>query len=232
MPRTRLHASNAARQAAYRKRKRRPHVARSVGDANWNTPPRFIEAARLVLGNIDLDPASSADAQKTVRAARYLTPDDDALAPGMRWRLDGESSRRVWLNPPYNRGIIGGFAARLLSELNAGNVAAALWLSNNATETVTWAQPLMKQADVICFPAGRIRFGGRADNSPLQGQMVIGLGVDRDRFTAAFAPLGLVFAPLGPSPREARPSYHPAHDQRQNRTGVPAPPGQCRRGEP
>jgi hypothetical protein len=43
------------------------------------TPAAHIEAARAVLGTIDLDPASNAQAQQTVKAEQFFTPEDDGL---------------------------------------------------------------------------------------------------------------------------------------------------------
>src|SRR5262245_14805307 len=49
------------------------HVSANTGVPEWYTPARLIEAGRAVLGDIDLDPASSDIAQKTVRAKEYFT---------------------------------------------------------------------------------------------------------------------------------------------------------------
>jgi predicted transcriptional regulator len=47
----------------------------SQSDQNdWRTPRKFLDAAREVMGAIDLDPASSAEANGTVGAGRALRP--------------------------------------------------------------------------------------------------------------------------------------------------------------
>jgi DNA N-6-adenine-methyltransferase (Dam) len=68
------------------------------------TPVEIIKAGRHVLGLIDLDPASSEQAQKRIRAKRYCTVQDDALAKP--WHST------VFLNPPYSRGHIERFVLR------------------------------------------------------------------------------------------------------------------------
>ncbi len=164
---------------------KRPHVANNSGDNEWYTPPEFIEAARLVMGSIDLDPASSEVANRTVGAERIYTAADDGL------KLVWEG--RVWMNPPYEKGLIDRFAEKLRAEVAAGNVKEAVILVNNATDT-RWFATLCEVASMICFPTGRIRFhkpdGERG--APLQGQAVIYIGGHHEGFARAFASFGMV----------------------------------------
>lgn len=68
-----------------------PHVAHNSGNNEWYTPKVYIESARLVMGEIDLDPASSAMANKIVRARKYYTEADNGLTKS--W--EGE----LWIDP-------------------------------------------------------------------------------------------------------------------------------------
>lgn len=54
-------------------------INQTSGDVEYYTPPFIIEAARRVMGGIDLDPASSEIANRTVKATRYFTEADDGL---------------------------------------------------------------------------------------------------------------------------------------------------------
>ena len=174
-----------------------PHVAHATGEDGWITPADVAARVKRVLDWIDLDPASSETAQKIVGAKRILTAADDALDPGTLWMpADGEWGGRVFINPPYRMPDIERYAERLAAELNAGNVGAAIWLSNNATET-RWAQGLLSISLRVCFPRARIRFLAadlQPRQTPLQGQMIIGLGADLDTlaFDEAFGDIGEV----------------------------------------
>ena len=163
-----------------------PHVARGDSELEWYTPATIIEAARAVMGGIDLDPASCAQTQGTVRAARYFTVEDDGLAQ--------EWSGKVWMNPPYARGLVDKFVNKLLA---SSAVTQAIVLTNNATET-QWAAALLQASAAVCFPIERVRFDrsdGPSTGVPLQGQMLVGMGseLDRNAFAERFGALGPVF---------------------------------------
>lgn len=170
----------------------KPHVSHNSGDNEWYTPAEFIEAARAVMGGIDLDPASSKVANKTVKARQFYAQANNGLTK--KWK------GTVWLNPPYAQPLIGQFIEKLVDEYVARNVTQAIVLTNNATET-KWFQTLLSHVTAVCFPAGRIKFWHPSKESvPLQGQAICYLGsiVSLDNFCAEFSPFGKILC-AGPS---------------------------------
>lgn len=150
----------------------------------WYTPARYLDAARKVLGGIDLDPASSPSANETVQAARIFTSADDGLA--QEWK------GRVWLNPPYGD-LPGKFVAKLVDEFMRCNVQAAVALVNSHCTDTGWFQPLWGQT--LCFTDHRIDFGsaGRDKTSTsTHGSVFAYFGPDQGAFADAFSEFGAI----------------------------------------
>ena len=163
---------------------KKAHVAQNSGNNEWYTPAQFIEAARSVLGGFDLDPASSEIANRTVKADRIFTAEDDGLK--QEWTVG-----RIWMNPPYAQPLMGQFASKFAAEIRRGSEGVVL--VNNATET-GWFQEIAAECSAICFPRARIKFLDPDGNpgAPLQGQAIIYCGPDADAFEEAFHTFGLV----------------------------------------
>lgn len=160
------------------------HVSNNSGNPEWYTPTAYLEAARAVLGEIDLDPASSDVAQRLVRAKRFYTAENDGLTK--TWK------GRVWMNPPYNAGLVDDFISKICEHKESGSVTEAIVLVNNATDT-KWFQKAAALAKAICFPAGRIKFldsEGNPKGAPLQGQAVLYMGGNVSVFVAQFSAFG------------------------------------------
>jgi ParB family chromosome partitioning protein len=171
-----------------------PTYTSNKPSSEWYTPKHIIDKAREVLGHIDLDPASCEYAQKTVQARMYFDKERNGL--DLQWR------GRVWLNPPYGRGIRH-WINKLVDEYENGEVEQAITIVNNATD-VGWFQPFWDYS--ICFPTGRVYFerpGSEAD-SPAQGSAIVYLGKNNGRFAGHFADLGPVFEYAGEDLRKFR----------------------------
>lgn len=171
----------------------------------WYTPAKYIEAARTVMGKIDLDPASCALANETVKAKRYYTQHDNGLA--QEWTVDGCPSC-VWLNPPYgrigsenggNKGYTPLFVRRLLHEYRAGNVVQAILLVLGNACFMKWFYPLWEFP--MCFHDGRIYFdlpdGSKSDFG--FGNTFIYLGPNESKFVEVFSQFGTIAKRVSPS---------------------------------
>lgn len=149
----------------------------------WYTPPPYLEAARLVMGDIDVDPASSELANRTVRAKTYFTKEQDGLCfpwPG-----------RVWLNPPYGK-LTADFVARLVESFRSGVTAEAIALVNSYATETGWFRPLWDYT--LCFSDHRIHFasGGQPFSRPTSGRIFAYLGPKKAKFACVFRQFGPV----------------------------------------
>jgi len=162
------------------------HVSHNSGENEWYTPAAYIEAARAVMGGIDTDPASCAQANATVKADKYY----DSKADGLTKKWHG----RVFMNPPYAQPLIANFARAVAEKFSNKEITEAIVLVNNATET-EWFNEMIKHASAICFPSGRIRFvnkEGKPGGAPLQGQAVLYFGSKIQKFISEFKSFGWI----------------------------------------
>lgn len=147
---------------------------------DWWTPKQYIDAVYEVMGGIDLDPASTEEANKTVGAKTIYTEDNDGLS--QIWQ------GRVFLNPPYGnlcREFIGQFY-----EFWGSSVVEAVILVNANSVDTDWFQPLF--TGVMCFTDHRINFNspyGEATAST-HGNCFIYFGPNEEKFAAVFEKFG------------------------------------------
>jgi phage N-6-adenine-methyltransferase len=155
-----------------------------IGDSTgneWWTPPQYADSAHIVMGGIDLDPASCPEANAVIGAKTYFTEADNGLL--QPWH------GRVWLNPPYSANKE--FAQKMLDEVSKGNVQeAVVLLGAHAIET-QWFAPYWNF--VLCFTGHRIKFNtptGPAVAGNIAGSVFVYLGEQQRKFADEFAKHG------------------------------------------
>lgn len=138
----------------------------------WFTPVKTMIRVHEFFGpvGIELDPASCDMAQRTVKAARYYTKNDDGLSHD--WHAS-----TLFLNPPYNKlnGISQQetWSAKLHRHVMSGDVRLALMLVSAASGSAWYATMLNHWP--VCIPHQRIRFvdeNGKAEGSPRAGRAI------------------------------------------------------------
>lgn len=165
--------------------KRLGYVGSTPGarDSNaWFTPSKYIESARTALGGtIALDPFSSKDANKVVKAVKFYTEEDDAFI--QPWNADS-----IFMNPPYSGKLCSEAVAKFLDEFEAKSFKKGVFLVNNATET-KWFQRALGIANAVCFTNHRISFwnsDGKAMSGNTRGQAFFYFGTETSKFIEEF----------------------------------------------
>ena len=179
--------STACRVRLHRaERKPRPGMrgqpGRSRQGDDWHSPPWIVEIAREALGGrIALDPASSAEAQRTVRAAVWYGPGSPHGCDGLA--VDPWPRGPVWLNPPYGVTSTGESAKvvwleRLEAHYRTGRGPALALVP--AEPSSRWARPITRSAGVVVTVDHRVRFlrGGKVAGRPVRESWLCGFGVD------------------------------------------------------
>jgi ParB family chromosome partitioning protein len=163
------------------------------------TPVHVVEAARKVLGAIDLDPASCEQANRTVKATRWIGLPDDGLI--QEWH------GRIFLNPPggalkdcpeeRRRWDTNSRACawwrKLMQEAARGNVTTAVFVGFTleilrSTQGGKWQRQSAMQFP-FCVPAQRLKFGG---DQPTHANAIMYVGHEKEKFAEIFSPIGEV----------------------------------------
>jgi hypothetical protein len=157
-------------------------------EADWQTPLAIVQAAREALGGtIDLDPATTVTANKTIGAAKIWTAEKDGLTR--------EWAGRMFLSPPAYQPELTQFCMKAATEHAGGRVTHAVVVlpADTAADHV---QNLGAIAAALCLPKGRLRFWHpeREDGAgPARASLIFYLGPDPSTFHAAFAEFGMVW---------------------------------------
>jgi hypothetical protein len=186
-------------------------IAQHSSESNEHYTPRdIVERARLLMGGIDLDPASCEEANKTVKAGMIFTKVDDGLSKP--WH------GRVFLNPPGGKlrktetgwraiGAKDGpgessmlvFWDRLSRDYESGLIEQAFFVGFTLEILRTSQRGYPVQKYMRCYPTDRIRFNGAG--SPTHANVLVFLppggyqkagyeGQYFDRFRNLFSEIG------------------------------------------
>lgn len=179
-------------------------INQSSGNVEYYTPLEIIHKARVVMGGIDLDPASSAVANKRVRAERFFTTKDRSL--------QSDWVGNIWLNHPFGRAeppcppgcpkqhthhsypFFGNNAwiKKLYEEYDYGNLEQACCITFAATSE-KWFQPLLDFP--MCFLSPRTNYflpDGSIKRGVTKGSVVTYIGENVKKFKREFAFFGTI----------------------------------------
>ena len=158
----------------------KPEECDSYDGNRWYTPTEAVDAARQVLGTIDLDPASDAAANEHVGAEKIFTVEDNGL--------EQDWHGNVWLNPPYSYPHVEQFCDKATKEYQEGRIEQCIVLVNNCTDA-KWFMRLAENFP-MAFSKGRFKFWNPGhDCQARQGQALFYMGPDKNKFFNAFADL-------------------------------------------
>ena len=166
-------------------------------DAEWYTPLWLAQASRWVLRSIDLDPASTEEANKVIKASKYMTKEINGLS--LPW---GTASHpvTVFLNPPSQRGSktarVPLWTAKLREEYLKRRVSAAI-LVVKGNLGYNWYEELYR-SQWVCHLTKLPKFwrpGGVTQGKAKKGVSVFYFGPHTKRFIRILKPYGKIVPP-------------------------------------
>lgn len=170
-------------------------VQHSSASFEHYTPSHVVEMARNVLGGIDLDPCTSEEANKVVRATHTICLPNDGLSyswPGRLFvnppggTLTDENERKTY----GTRSRAAAWWCKLVEEYLLGNTTSAIFVGFTLEILRSTQHSKIPLACAsLCFPAKRLAFSG---GSPTHANVIAYLGTDKDLFRRVFETLGVV----------------------------------------
>lgn len=175
------------------------NIQHSMRNDDWMTPLDIILKVKDVLGDIDLDPASSIEANARIGAKYYFTREMDGLTTN--W--SNGNSRTVYLNPPggkrKNKSMAALFWKRLMQYRESGELKHAIFMgfSVELLQSTQNYDCLPILSFPFCVPRKRIAFdftGPVVKNAPSHSNVIVyipGIFDLRFDFQREFSELGL-----------------------------------------
>lgn len=161
-------------------------INQDSGKIEYYTPSWIIEAARLVMGSIDLDPASSDKANETVKAAYYFKTK----------ALEKHWFGNIWLNHPFSKVSNKLWIEHLLYNYSQGKTKQACCITYASTSE-KWFQPLMDYPQ--CYFYKRVNYidgvTGLTQKGVTKGSVVTYLGPNIEKFNEVFSQYGKIMVP-------------------------------------
>ena len=151
-------------------------INQDSGDYEYYTPIEIVEAARIVMGSIDLDPFSSHEANKNIKAVKYYS--DNGLI--------GAWKGNIWMNHPFSRVMNPLCINKLITEYVKKNLKQSCNITFAATPE-KWFQPLLEFPQ--CYLSPRTNYylpDGTLKRGVTKGSVVTYLGDNVDTFIEVF----------------------------------------------
>lgn len=150
---------------------------------DYFTPTEIIAAARVAMGDIDLDAASHPLANREHRIPDYFHINRSAF--------ENDWYGRVWLNPPYGNNAP--WFECIERYLDVGTVTQLCMLSPVWAFTTEQAKPIMRRSSATVLLSPTPKFWGNAENRTGSNQphAVVYFGDRVAEFVQAFAPHGI-----------------------------------------
>lgn len=196
-------------------------INQDSGDYEYYTPIDLVDAAREVMGGIDLDPASSEKANELIGASHIFTAemdwDNDGRLIDLNGGLEKDWFGKIWMNHPfaraespckencqknickkrgYHTGIFlpgnAHWINKLVREYENGNIEEVCCITYASTSE-EWFRPLLDYLQ--CFIHGRTNYflpNGKKKKGVTKGSVITYLGHKNGKFEEVFSRFGTV----------------------------------------